>query len=90
MTKRFYIASSFKNIQSVNYITGQLQNHNLVQTYNWTINKRAVSVDDLVQIGNKEYNGVLNSYFLIIVFPAGKITYRIWNCCSLQETHICI
>ncbi|WP_349019112.1 hypothetical protein [Niallia taxi] len=55
---KFYIASSLKNIDSVQYVSEILVNKGYVQTYDWTKNERASSLDALTEIGQKELTGV--------------------------------
>jgi ABC-type antimicrobial peptide transport system ATPase subunit len=42
------------------------------QTYDWTQNERAETIETLKDIGIKEYEGVLNSDVVIIILPGGK------------------
>lgn len=69
---KFYIASSLKNIDSVQYVSEILVNKGYVQTYDWTKNERASSLDALTEIGQKELTGVKAADFLIVLQPAGK------------------
>jgi nucleoside 2-deoxyribosyltransferase len=70
--KRFYVASSFKNIDTVRYVSNELKNKGYIQTYDWTQNERASTVEDLKEIGQKERNAVLEADFIIVLLPAGK------------------
>lgn len=70
--KKFYIASSFKNIEIVRYVSQQLTKIGFIHTYDWTKNDRASTFEDLKIIGNREKNAVLESDFLIVLLPAGK------------------
>lgn len=69
---KFYIASSFKNIDSVRYVSEILVNKGYVLTYDWTKNERASSLDALIEIGQRELTGVKDEDFLIVLQPAGK------------------
>ncbi len=69
---KFYIASSFKNIDSVRYVSEILVNKGYVLTYDWTKNERASSLNALIEIGQKELTGVKDADFLIVLQPAGK------------------
>ncbi|WP_041964921.1 hypothetical protein [Mesobacillus selenatarsenatis] len=70
--KRFYVASSFKNIDTVRYVSRQLINKGYVQTYDWTENERASNLEDLKEISRKEKDAVLEADFVVILLPAGK------------------
>lgn len=70
--EKFYVASSFKNIDTVRYVSNELINRGYIQTYDWTQNDRASSVRELKEIGQQERNAVLESDFIIVLLPAGK------------------
>ncbi|RDI39121.1 nucleoside 2-deoxyribosyltransferase [Falsibacillus pallidus] len=70
--KKFYVASSFRNIEQVRSISGQLKNKGYVQTYDWTDNSRASTIKDLRDIGEKERIAVKDADFIIVLLPAGK------------------
>jgi hypothetical protein len=68
----FYIASSFKNIQQVRYVSEQLKEKGFTQTYDWTRNERAASLEDLERIGQEEKSAVMASDMIVVLLPAGK------------------
>jgi hypothetical protein len=70
--KKFYVASSFKNIETVRYVSQRLVKRGFIHTYDWTKNERASTFDDLKAIGTEEKNAVIESDFLIVLIPAGK------------------
>ncbi len=70
--KKFYVASSFKNIETVRYVARQLIKKGFIHTYDWTKNEKASTFEDLKVIGTEEKNAVLQSDLLIVLFPAGK------------------
>lgn len=70
--KKFYVASSFNNIETVRYVSNGLINKGYIQTYDWTQNERATTVEDLKEIGMQERNAVLEADFIIVLLPAGK------------------
>lgn len=70
--KKFYVASSFKNLESVRYVARQLVKKGFIYTYDWTKNERASTFEDLKVIGTEEKNAVLESDLLIVLIPAGK------------------
>ncbi|MGM7684869.1 nucleoside 2-deoxyribosyltransferase [Cytobacillus sp. Hm23] len=69
---KFYIASSFKNIERVKYVSEKLIAKGYTQTYDWTKNNRASTIDQLRHIGQKEKDAVCEADFLVVLFPAGK------------------
>ncbi|MGD6776743.1 MULTISPECIES: nucleoside 2-deoxyribosyltransferase [Bacillaceae] len=70
--QKFYIASSFSNIEKVREVSSLLKNRGFTQTYDWTRNERANTLEDLKVIGSKELSAVLEADFLIVLLPAGK------------------
>lgn len=72
MNPKFYVASSFQNLEAVQFVSGQLQNRGYVQTYDWTKNNRASTIEDLKEIGQEEKKAVMKADFLIVLLPAGK------------------
>jgi hypothetical protein len=68
----FYIASSFNNKELVRSLAKDLEKEGFHQTYNWTGNDRADSLDLLAEIGESEKKGVANSDFFVMILPGGK------------------
>lgn len=68
----FYIASSFRNITDVRFISDRLiqQGHQL--TYDWTRSERVETATELNRIGQLELDAVQASDYLILILPAGK------------------
>lgn len=78
--KKFYVASSFKNIEAVHYITNQLIGKGYLHTYDWTRNTKAkeeqmITLEDLIEIGQHEKKAVIDSDFVVILLPGGKGTH---------------
>ncbi|WP_088104211.1 group-specific protein [Halalkalibacter urbisdiaboli] len=69
---KFYVASSFKNIDTVRSVSKQLINKGYIQTYDWTKNEKASTLKDLKDIGQLEKSAVMEADFLIVILPAGK------------------
>ncbi|MFB5089068.1 nucleoside 2-deoxyribosyltransferase [Psychrobacillus sp. PGGUH221] len=69
---KFYIASSFQNIDSVKYVSEVLKNKGYIHTYDWTKNERVSTIEKLQAIGQEEKNGVLTADILVVLLPAGK------------------
>ena len=69
---KFYIASSFANVQKVREFSDELKLKGFVHTYDWTQNERANSLEDLSIIGEDEKKAVIDSDFLVVLLPAGK------------------
>lgn len=69
---KFYVASSFKNIDNVRYVSEQLKSKGYIHTYDWTKNARASTYEDLKQIGQQEKNAIEEADFIVILLPAGK------------------
>jgi nucleoside 2-deoxyribosyltransferase len=69
---KFYIASSFKNIDNVRNVAHQLKSRGFIQTYDWTMHTGIDSLQELAAIGTKEKEAVLRADLFIIMLPAGK------------------
>lgn len=70
--RKFYVASSFKNIDLVRDVSNQLKGKGYIHTYDWTKNERASTIQELKEIGIKQKNAVLETDFIIVLLPAGK------------------
>ncbi len=61
---KFYVASSFGNKNFVNKLIENLEQHGLQNTYNWTLNDKAINKEDLRKIGQSEADAVkIQIYF---------------------------
>lgn len=69
---KFYVASSFTNIESVKYICKGLKSKGFIHTYDWTQNGRGAGLAQLESIGIEEKNAVMDADIVIILLPAGK------------------
>lgn len=70
--KKFYVASSFRNIEAVRFVSKRLKDKGFIQTYDWTKNNRASEIEDLKRIGLLEKKAVMEADFLVVLLPAGK------------------
>ncbi|MBZ5201739.1 nucleoside 2-deoxyribosyltransferase [Planomicrobium chinense] len=78
--EKFYVASSFKNMDAVHYLTNKLLDKGYLQTYDWTKNaqakeKQTITLKDLMEIGQHEIQAVSDSDFVVILLPGGKGTH---------------
>ncbi|MCQ2002201.1 nucleoside 2-deoxyribosyltransferase [Arthrobacter zhaoxinii] len=78
--KRFYVASSFRNIANVRYVAQALESKGYVNAYDWTRNAPArdagtVTLDDLRSIGQRERDAVMGADVVVILLPGGKGTH---------------
>ncbi|MGA4720061.1 group-specific protein [Fictibacillus nanhaiensis] len=70
---KFYVASGFQNKELVKKIGNDLQkNFKWQLTYDWTLNDRAETKEDLAAIGIKEYEAVMKADITIVILPGGK------------------
>ncbi|WP_417900202.1 nucleoside 2-deoxyribosyltransferase [Bacillus haimaensis] len=69
---KFYVASSFNNIDQVRYISEKLKSLDHIHTYDWTQNERAATLEDLKQIGQLEKDAVAEADFVVVILPGGK------------------
>jgi len=69
---KFYIASSFQNIEMVREVSSKLLENGFQQTYDWTQNNKSVRKEDLRKIGIKEKEAVMDCDLFILLLPGGK------------------
>lgn len=69
---RFYVGSSFSNIEEVRFIRDHLVAFGHTHTYDWTQNERAASIDALRAIGEEEVAEIQTADFVVILLPGGK------------------
>ncbi|MBM7578652.1 group-specific protein [Jeotgalibacillus terrae] len=69
---KFYIASSLINKENVRYISNRLIKQGHTLTYDWTVNERASTIEELQLIGQKEKDAVIEADFLVVLLPGGK------------------
>lgn len=69
---KFYLASGFQNKKAVNYVSEKLIAAGCVQTYDWTKNDRASTLEELKVIGEAEKNAIVESDIVVILLPGGK------------------
>jgi nucleoside 2-deoxyribosyltransferase len=80
LLKRFYVASSFRNIVNVLYVARTLESRGYVNTYDWTQNAPAheagtVTLGDLRCIGQQEREAVMGADVVVVLLPGGKSTH---------------
>ncbi|MCQ1954494.1 nucleoside 2-deoxyribosyltransferase [Arthrobacter sp. zg-Y238] len=78
--KRFYVASSFRNIVNVRYVAQALESKGYVNAYDWTQNASVrdagtATLDDLRSIGQQERDAVMGADVVVILLPGGKGTH---------------
>ncbi|WP_282941067.1 group-specific protein [Paenibacillus sp. RC67] len=70
---KFYVASSFRNVDIVRYVANQLINKGFIQTLDWTRYEAEIStIEQLKEIAQCEKNAVYEADFIIVILPAGK------------------
>ncbi|WP_199426109.1 nucleoside 2-deoxyribosyltransferase [Thermaerobacillus caldiproteolyticus] len=69
---KFYIASSFANKEAVRALASRLIREGFTQTYDWTKNERAATLEDLSRIGEEEKAAVMSADFFVLLLPGGK------------------
>nr|WP_039813039.1 nucleoside 2-deoxyribosyltransferase [Jeotgalibacillus malaysiensis] len=72
---KFYIASGFINKEKVQYVGQHLLKQGYQLTYDWTVNERASTLEELQSIGQKEKDAVIEADFLVVLLPGGKGTH---------------
>jgi nucleoside 2-deoxyribosyltransferase len=69
---KFYVASSFRNLQTVRHVSEKLINRGFQLTYDWTRNEGVSTIEQLGEIGRQEIQAVTEADFVIVILPAGK------------------
>ncbi|MEK3981667.1 nucleoside 2-deoxyribosyltransferase [Psychrobacillus sp. FSL K6-2836] len=69
---KFYIASSFKNIDMVRNVSEKLKNKGYILVYDWTVNENVTTLEELRVIGEKEKTAVIEADVVVVLLPAGK------------------
>jgi nucleoside 2-deoxyribosyltransferase len=69
---KFYVASSFQNIDQVRDVCERLKRIGYTHTYDWTQNSRASTVEALKQIGEKEKQAIIESDVILVLLPGGR------------------
>lgn len=69
---KFYIASSFKNIDMVRNVSEKLKNKGYIHIYDWTVNENVTTLEELRVIGEKEKTAVIEADVVVVLLPAGK------------------
>ncbi|WP_456279320.1 nucleoside 2-deoxyribosyltransferase [Bacillus sp. AK128] len=72
---KFYVASGFTNKENVKRVSNRLKEKGYTHTYDWTINGRAETLEQLKEIGQQEKEAVKASDFLVVILPGGKGTH---------------
>ncbi|EPE61187.1 group-specific protein [Exiguobacterium sp. S17] len=72
---KFYIGSSFYNVDHVRQLRDRLIEQGHTHTYDWTVNERAATIEDLRDIGAKEFEAIRTSNFVVTLLPAGKSSH---------------
>lgn len=74
--KKFYIGTSFKNSDVVNYFSKELEKYGWKHTYNWAENiKERETEEDMIKNSILEENGINESEVVIIILPGGRGTH---------------
>ncbi len=78
--EKFYVASSFRNIDAVRYVASRLVDSGHVHTYDWTNNTKekgehSLTLEDLKTIGENEKKAIMESDFIVVLLPGGKGTH---------------
>ncbi|MBB6444189.1 nucleoside 2-deoxyribosyltransferase [Bacillus benzoevorans] len=69
---KFYIASSFQNRDLVRVATFLFSQNDFIQAYDWTMNEKAATFEELRYIGEEAKQGIMDADFVVMILPAGK------------------
>jgi hypothetical protein len=78
--RRFYVASSFRNIANVRHLSETLRGMGYINTYDWTQDASTrgastLTLGDLRTIGQHERDAVTSADVVVILLPGGKSTH---------------
>lgn len=78
--KKFYVASSFRNIVNVRYVAQTLEGNGYVNAFDWTQqhiggDTAKVTLGDLRSIGQRERDAVMGADVVVVLLPGGKGTH---------------
>lgn len=95
---KFYIGSSLRNCEMVDYLSGKLKANGWEQTYCWTANVQGdETAEDLVAYAKAEQRGIEDADVVVILLPAGRGAHielgmalalhkRIYLCSTSQQS----
>ncbi len=73
---KFYVGTSFKNSEIVNYFSQELKKHGWKHTYNWAENiSENETLEDLKEHSILEEKAINESDVVIIILPGGRGTH---------------
>lgn len=73
---KFYIGSSFKNSELVNYYSRVLEENGWQHTYNWANNViEYETFENLIEFSRLEQKGISDADVVIILLPGGRGTH---------------
>jgi len=72
---KFYVASGLQNKEIVRMVSVKLKQHGWHHTYDWTLNERVDSLEELHRIGTLEQQAVDEADVVVVLFPGGKGTH---------------
>lgn len=73
---KFYIGTSFKNVDLMNKVADKLKQHGWTHTYNWAEEATGEeTIEDLIKFSVLERKAIEESDAVIILLPAGRGTH---------------
>ena len=72
---KFYVASGLQNKEAVRMVSVKLMQLGWHHTYDWTLNERADSLEELQRIGMLEQQAVEEADVVVVLLPGGKGTH---------------
>lgn len=72
VSKKFYIAGSFRQLALINLLAAQLEAAGYTRTFDWSKTADPATLSGLRDIAEAEIQGIKDADFLAFVFPGGK------------------
>lgn len=72
---KFYISSSHQNSDLVRIASFLFTQNEFIPTYDWTMNEKAATFEELRFIGEEAKQGIIDADFFVMILPAGKSSH---------------
>jgi len=72
---KFYISSSHQNRDLVRIASFLFTQSEFIHTYDWTMNDKAATFEELRFVGEEAKQGILDADFFVMILPAGKTSH---------------
>lgn len=71
---KFYISSSYENRDLVRAAAFLFNQNEFINAYDWTVNERASTFEELRYIGDETKQGIKDADFFVVILPASTMS----------------